>query len=365
MNHLILVALIPQAQQCARPTVPSGGNLNHKEVQMPGYAKVPSFINNLVDRCSTDTFYVSKARTYSLSDLASGVLEHLGITSDGESVRYVEAVIPEAVNGKWSRYNIDGRLFVRKDLPKVEKVIGGWEVPNFGDWKRGSHVHYSTRAVFRKEVWYAKQLPILIDVEDTADGQVTIGFRVDRVFDRTELDERDLHLAVSLLRENLNAHVSIISSSLSVADWLDDQEVTWEILPRGQASFTKILTRLKRTPGSSRLKTMQNRYQAVEGLHPGAVIVGEGEFSRYFGFKFREDLVVLENLDYGNALYVMYDDWATLSRRSRINLLSDPKAAYDRIIHKEGWENHLKAVLTLKGHDITGGEQGGRVQSER
>ncbi|MFK5256147.1 hypothetical protein [Propionibacterium freudenreichii] len=338
--------------------------MNHEEVQMPGYAKIPSFINDLIDRCSTDTFYVSKARTYTLSDLESGALEHLGITSDGESVQHTEAVVPEAINGRWSRYNIDGRLFIRKDLPKVEKVIGGWEVPNFGDWKRGSHVHYSTREVFRKEVWYAKQLPILIDVEDTADGQVTIGFRVDRVFDRTELDERDLHLAASLLRENLNAHVSIVSSTLSVADWLDDQQVTWELLPRGEASFTKVLTRLKRAPGSPRLKTMQNRYEAVEGFHPGAVIVGEGEFSRYFGFKFREDLVVLENLDYGNALYVMYEDWTALSRRSRIDLLSDPEADYDRIIHKEGWENHLKAVLTLKGHDVTGGEEGSRGQSE-
>ncbi|MBG6084448.1 hypothetical protein [Zhihengliuella flava] len=331
---------------------------------MPGYAKIPSFINDLVARCSTDTFYVSKARTYSLSDLASGALEHLGITSDGTSVQHTEAVVPEATNGRWSRYNTDGRLVVRKDLPKVEKVIGGWEVPNFGDRKRGSHVHYSTRQVFRREVWYANQLPILIRVGGAANGQVTIGFRVDRVFDRTELDERGLHLAASLLRENLNAHVSIVSSTLSVADWLDDQQVTWELLPRGEANFIKVLKHLKRSPGSPRLKTMQNRFEAVERFHPGAVIVGVGEFSHYFGFKFREDLVVLENLDYGNALYVMYEDWTTLSRRSRIDLLSNPEAGYDRIIHKEGWENRLKAVLALKGHDVTGGKESGRGQSE-
>jgi len=321
---------------------------------MSGYSKVPGFIKDLINRCSTDTFYVGKVRTYSHSDLASGALEHLGITSDGESVQCVEAVVPDPARGRWSRYNIDGRLSVRKDLPKVEKVIGGWEVPNFGDWKRGRHVHYSTRSVFRKEVWYAKQLPILVDIEDAKDGQVTIGFRVDHVFDRSEIDERDLHLAVSLLRENLNTHASIVSSVLSVASWMENQRVTWELLPRGEASFAKILSRLKHNPGSPRLKTMQNRYEAVHAFHPDTEIVGEGEFSRYFGFKFREDLVVLENLDYGNALYVMYEDWSTLSQRSRINLLSDPNANYDRVIHKVGWENHLKAILTLRGHDVTG-----------
>ncbi|ARU45172.1 hypothetical protein [Corynebacterium silvaticum] len=331
---------------------------------MSGYAKIPSFINELVDHCSTDTFYVGKTLTYQLSDLASGALEHLGITSDGESVHLTKAVVPEATNGKWSRYNIDGRLFVRKDLPKVKKLIGGWQVPNFGDWKHGSHTHYSTRKVFQKEIWYAKQLPILIDVQDPEDGKVIIGFRVDHVFDRRELDERDLHLAASLLRENINAHVSIVSSKLSVTDWLNDQQVTWELLPKGEASFTRVLTLLNPTPGSPRLKTMQNRYEVVNGFHPSATIVGKGQFSRYFGFKFRENLIVLENLDYGNALYVMYEDWTNLSRRSRIDLLSDSKADYVRIIHKKGWENRLKDTLTLKGHDITGREKENHRQSE-
>lgn len=323
---------------------------------MPGYAKIPQFINNLIDRCSTDTFYVSKARTYSLAELTSGTLEHLGITFDGNAIHHLGAVLPDFANGRWSKYNLDGRLHLRRDLPKVEKVIGGWEVPNFGDWSRGSHIHFSTRKVFKKEIWYAKQLPILIDIEEPQDGQVTIGFRVDRVFDRTKLDKQDLHLAISLLRENIGSHASVVSSSLSVADWLSDQRVTWELLPRGESGFARILTRLKKDSDSPRAKAMQDRYNAVKQFHPGAEIIGEGEFSRYFGFQFREDLVVLENLDYGNAMYVMYEDWASLSRRSRIDLLSDPNANYYRIVHRSGWENLLKALLTLKGHDVTGGK---------
>jgi hypothetical protein len=74
-----------------------------------------------------------------------------------------------------------------------------------------------------------------------------------------------------------------------------------------------------------------------------------------FGFKFRDDLVALENLGHGNAVYIMYEDWTVLSRRTRVELLGDANANYDRIIHRPGWQDRLRAPLTLKGHAVTGG----------
>jgi hypothetical protein len=194
----------------------------------------------------------------------------------------------------------------------------------------------------------------LIDLGDVTDGQVTIGFRIDRVFDRTDLNERDLKMACSLLRENAKSHASVVPAQLSVADWLANQRVTWEILPRGEATFETVAARLKATPTSPRVREMRDRYQAVINTNPAAVVVGAGEFSRYFGFEFRDDLVALENLDYGNALYVMYEDWSVLSKRTRIELLADANANYDRIVHRDGWEDRLKALLTLKGHAASG-----------
>jgi hypothetical protein len=146
----------------------------------------------------------------------------------------------------------------------------------------------------------------------------------------------------------------VTPTDLSVEHWLSDQRVTWEILPRGEATFERVLTRLRANPSSPRVREMRDRYEAVLGMHPGAVVVGNGEFSRYFGFKFREDLVALENLDYGNALYVMYEDWAVLSQRTRLDLLADPDANYNRIVHGQGWEDRLRSLLTANGHDVNG-----------
>lgn len=324
---------------------------------MPGYARVPDFVRDQISRCDSDTFYVGRVRTYSAEELAGRALEHLGITWNGQALSYDASVVPPSATGRWSLYNIDGRAFVRRDLPKVEKTVGGWEVPNFGNWNKGSHTHYATRKVYPREIWYAQRLPILIDAQAPMGDKVAIAFRVDRVFDRRDLNERDLKLACSLLRENINRHVSVVPSKLSVAEWLQDQRVAWEILPRGQMTFEKVVARFKANPASPRVQVMQNRYQAVDSMHPPAVIMGEGEFSRYFGFQFRDDLVVLENLDYGNALYVMFEDWTVLSQRTRVDLLADASANYERIVHSSGWEDRLRALLIREGHDVTGGSQ--------
>jgi len=177
-------------------------------------------VRDLITRCESDTFYVAQASSHSTDDLAGGVLAHLGLGWDGTSVTGSTSVVPPADNGRWSRYNVEGRECIRKDLPKVEKTLGGWEMANFGDPSKGCHTHHSIRKVYQRETWYGRRLPIVVDVQAPERGQVTIGFRVGQVFDRTQLDERNLEFACSLLRENVDGHVYAVSTALPVGDRL-------------------------------------------------------------------------------------------------------------------------------------------------
>lgn len=92
---------------------------------MPGYAKIPDFIRDQIARCDSDTFYIGRARNFSAADLAAGALANLGVGWDGRSVTYEPSTIPPVGNGRWFRYNVDGRPYVHRDLPKIEKVVGG------------------------------------------------------------------------------------------------------------------------------------------------------------------------------------------------------------------------------------------------
>ena len=57
------------------------------------------------------------------------------------------------------------------------------------------------------------------------------------------------------------------------------------------------------------------------------------------------DLVVFENIEYGNALYVMFDDWHELSKKSRIELLSSKTAKFIRIPHTKTWKHRLRSII--------------------
>jgi hypothetical protein len=319
---------------------------------MPGYRRVPQHIRIAIAECASNTFYIGATRSVRLAEIANGRFSNLGVSIADGQLSFASPTLPSPVAGRWSKWNVLGRWLIRRDLPKVTKTWG-WDSPNFGDWSKGSHSVSRTRDVFQRELRHGKRLAFLIDAQESDGERVTLGLRVDRVFDRADLNEVDLLMACSLFRENVGAP-SVVASDYSVAAWLADQRVAWEILPVGTGappSFADVVQRLGAPRNAARGEVMQTRYDAVKQMKAPAVIVGQGEFSRYFGFKFRDDLVALENLDYGNALYLMYADWEELSQRTRVDLLADPNAHYDRVIHTGDWPARLRHLLLLHGHN--------------
>lgn len=325
---------------------------------MPGYARVPDGIPDQITKCSSDEFFVGTLKSYEVTELAEGALAHLDVSVIGDEVVVPSGAIPPPSMGRWSRWNVVGRRIIRKDLPKVSKSWG-WDVPIYGDYKKGTVFITHTREVYQRQDIHGANLPIVMQAQEPVAGRVTVAFRVDRVFNRQSYAERDLLMALSLLRENVG-RPDIVAADLTVEAWLADQTVDWEILPVGTRELNDVIDdvvkRLRVAPDSPRQSILRERVEAIAALNPPAAVIGDGEFTRYFGFKFREDLVVLENVNYGNALYVMYEDWQELSKRSRVELLAEPDANYDRIVHRDGWEQRLRALVILKGHDTSAPE---------
>ena len=92
-------------------------------------------------------------------------------------------------------------------------------------------------------------------------------------------------------------------------------------------------------------KHVRERVRLFEGFEPKAYIRGQGGFGSYFGAQFADDLIVFENLKYGNAVYLLYQDWTEVSQRSRLDLLRDQDAHFDRVVHTDGWQGRLTALL--------------------
>ena len=80
-------------------------------------------------------------------------------------------------------------------------------------------------------------------------------------------------------------------------------------------------------------------------LRPQRFIAGTSGFARYFGAMFGQDFIVFENVRYGNAMYVMYENWEQLSQWSRRDLMRSDVDGYERIPHAKGWQAHLRRLV--------------------
>jgi hypothetical protein len=122
--------------------------------------------------------------------------------------------------------------------------------------------------------------------------------------------------------------------------------LNWRIFPPGSVDeIVKFFGgELKTNRGRSE-KILRERVEAFKSLNAEAYIRGIDGFDEYIGAKFSDNLVVFENWRYGNALYILYDNWKEISRFSRVDLLKENEIRFDRVIHRPGWQRRLEEII--------------------
>jgi hypothetical protein len=273
---------------------------------------------------------------------------------EDERLVYPKEQLPGSSNGRYSRINLHGEELVLRDKPMISKTYSV-ESPNWGDWSSGTHTVEWDRMVYRREWFAPKEVTLEIEVlgeEMKAEKVFVIRFGINEVFSKKRLRFRrraelsnDLFFNLNLLQENVGG-ANVYASTATRDDYLKTVYVAWEILPPGERDETiaRILSSFK-SPSPEVRQRIAERYDLLTRLKPEAFIAGMSGFRRYFGAKFSDSLVVFENLEYGNAIYAMFEDWETLSKSSRTELLKGAKAGFERVIHSKGWKGRLKEVV--------------------
>lgn len=265
---------------------------------------------------------------------------HLGISLAGDEIGLPEPQPPGPAAGRYSNANLYGMEKVRKDLPKIWKSYGFW-APS---WKSGSY-HYVShdREVYIREIYPPKQVNLSVALVERRGDGFLLRFAIDQVLSRrTPNFEQELLYNLNLLQENVGA-ADIFESGTSLADYALSVKVDWQLLPPGAVDeVVAAMLRGKRPVTAQQEAVMKERIAVMQRLKPEAYVTGTDGFLRYFGAKFGDDFVAFENARYGNALYVMYDGWETLSQKSRIELLAGDRDSYDRIEHRPDWIEQLR-----------------------
>lgn len=310
--------------------------------------KIPGRIIERIRTFDQDDVIVACVKSLRPEDISR--YSHLGLSFEHGKLVLPKPAIPDPSVGRYSRYNVEGHDRKRKDLPKVPKQFE-IEAPDWGDWSKGSHTVSWTREVYQIDFYPPKEVTLSVTLLREENSAYLVRFAIDEVLNRrTRNFEQALFYNLNLLQESVGA-VDIFPSAASLAEYTATIGVDWQILPPGTVDevLRGILQRTKGAITADQQAIMKTRIEVISRLNPDQYVIGTEGFVRYFGAKFGDDFVVFENIRYGNALYVMYDSWQELSKKSRIELLSGPlsgpRESFDRIEHRDGWESRLEAMV--------------------
>src|ERR1700676_3414722 len=309
---------------------------------------IPPPIRARLERLPDRNVVAAVLRVIPASNLRAGTLGHLGVElTEAGLIVPSDPIVPPEESGKYSDWNRNGREVIRKDLPK-ETHYHSVETPNWGDRSYGTHDVDLPYKKYPRDFYAPILATISIACADPRPGREQYGltFRVDRVLDRQSEDfEADLLAVLNLLQENVGA-CGVEPSGVQLEDYLRTFALAWEVLPPGtrEEAVARLFT--NRAPSAAERTVVEARYDFLMSLSPQRLVYGTSGFQRYFGALLADDLVVFENIEYGNAIYVMFGDWQTLSQRSRTELLSGRFGdSFERILHIEGWEQRVRQAI--------------------
>lgn len=312
------------------------------------YRSVPSFAQDALRDIEGDLVSIAAVKKVKRSEVAVGMYTHVGLSLEGVSIVSAGSIQPLPDAGKWSERNAFGWVRKRTDWPMVQKTWT-FESPNFGDSARNGWTMRSwTKDVYQHQIFEPQGMTIEATVlEDKGGEQIAVKFSLVPMLSRG-MPEFDLMLlwGINVLQENTGV-TGVFGSEATREEYISTITLDWQIFPPG--TVDEVLARLigsanpKNAPDFE--KHVRERVRLFEGFEPKNYIRGQGAFGSYFGAQFADDLVVFENLKYGNAVYLLYQNWDEISQRSRLDLLRDQDAHFDRVVHTDGWQDRLTALL--------------------
>ena len=306
------------------------------------FRRIPDYIEQELRSIQEQQVIVAAIINIRKTDIARGVYRHLGIKMIDGVVQFPDTIFPDRLTGLYARRNRDGIVWILKDQPKVIKTFS-FESPNFGDPDKGYHTTYIDREVYQRRLEPPREWPISISLISQDEEYIRLRIQIMAILDRQHRDfHRDLFFAINLLQEQCR-DCHIFRANISDEELARTTAVGWEIFPPGTMDRTfSVITSRFRVPTPQRQREIENRANALARLHPTEYIVGSGMNSHYFGAKFGDNIVAFENIDYGNAIYILFDNWQEISQMSRIDILKRHERDFIRIVHKDGWQKVLK-----------------------
>ena len=258
-------------------------------------------------------------------ELTPEVKARLRISSYPDGAKFLPLGI-----GPVSNFNADGSWKILKDRPKEIRYIMT-RLWTWKDWHKRWHSRYVD--VYR-ECYPRERIPC------PAEELIVLRNKVysDIIFSNDTIKAKHC----------INLFLELFGSCDFVnADFTEPvkiQHVNFRLLPPGAYPFERIkhwakLYARKCEP----IGLIQERLEVFEHAHPLSRIEGEGGYWGYIGFQYK-NFLILDNMRYGNAIYVFPPNAEKIISRSKKEVL-DGNLHIARIPHTADWKNKIKQYL--------------------
>lgn len=248
-----------------------------------------------------------------------------------------DSILP-AVVGPATMYNAHGKEVVRRDLPmetRSRMINTSWQ-----DWH--GHTHYGIQT--RDYEAYPRELIPPPEEFLTVMRKENYLVAASRIIQQDEPEAGIVNL-LNVFLESFPTF-EIVQPDLTAPTQV--RRMNWKILPQGQYPFdqaSKVLTDYLQRLSEDDRATVTERIKTITRCNPNFIAIGLGGFSDYVVFGFTNShRYVFESPNTGNATYVFRNDWESISRLSKREILKD-NLQEARIIHNSRWYRTINEII--------------------
>ncbi|MBU5485953.1 hypothetical protein KQI86_16655 [Clostridium sp. MSJ-11] len=306
------------------------------------FFKVPSEILSKLDNINSECVIVGSIKEIPIQDIINGTYNHLNITVRDSNIQFPSQIIPNINSGRYSKYNLFGRVIPLKHLPKVDKDFTV-EAPIYGDSSKGYTEVTWTKKVWQKQIILPRELSINISLLQKGEASYIFKFFIELpLFKNAKNFFEDLLFYCNLIQENTGA-CNIFEEDAANQQYINTLYVNWELLPEGvkDSEFFDIILKKIKTTSPETIEDLKERLEFFNTLEVKHKILGTNNFNRYFGAVLKNDFAIFENIKYGNAIYIFKKNWHELSRMSKIELQQIETKDIIRIPHSKNWKKNV------------------------
>jgi len=277
---------------------------------------------------------------FPLNEIEEHTLEALGFNKNPDIGDFL---IPSKI-GKYTAFNADGDVHIRKDLPKQPESIMYYGASR--DWHGGIHYGIKTRTVDKYPRDHIPAPSETLQIIELSGSRYVSTAELELTDDDKA---RNIH-ACNLMLECFSSF-NIVNSDTSELIGPKLKRLQWEILPKGEYPWEKSKSIIQKATESLKegdQKIIEHRMKILSRRNPDFLATGRGGFSGYFVYGFKDkNVYVLESIYLDNATYVFSSEWEELSQLTKREIIQG-KLPHQRIVHNHKWNGAIGRAIDGK-----------------